>query len=66
MVPRLSTEPERLLSVQDVRPFSMSKHKKGTPREVRKPVKPLSFKVILRNEMAVIEDKMRTEGRKSI
>jgi len=65
MVLKLITKSERLLSAQDVRLFFMSKCDKGAPREMKKPVKQLSFKAILRNEMAVIEDKTRTEGRRS-
>jgi hypothetical protein len=65
MVLKLITKSERLLSAQNVRPFFISKRDKGTPKEMKRPMKQLFFKAILRNEMAVIEDKTRTEGERS-
>ena len=52
MVLKLITKSERLLSAQNVRPFFISKRDKGTPKEMKRPMKQLFFKAILRNEMA--------------
>ena len=58
-------EPERRLGAQDVELFSMLKCDKGIPREMRRPLQQIFFKAILRDEMAGIEDKTRTEEQRS-